>query len=81
MIIKTNTKDKKGRDIYKNVLTGKTGNLSQQVFIPSQRKSIRESDGKRKLLSSTKISKTSGLNKKTGFGFRLNRFLKRIIKN
>lgn len=80
MIVKTNTQDRRGKDIYKNVLTGKTGNLSQQIFIPSQRKSIRQSDGRRKLLSSSKIAKTTGLNKKTGFGFRLNRFLKRITK-
>ena len=80
MIVNTHLKNKRGQDLYKNVLTGKINPLSQQVFVPSERKLKRLKLGLRKSVSSTKLSKTTRTNSKTGFAYRVGRFIKRLIK-
>jgi len=79
MIVNMNLKNKRGQDLYKNVLTGKINPLSQQVFQPSERKFKRLQMGVRKSVSSTKLSRTTQTNSKTGFAYRVNRFLKKLV--
>ena len=80
MIVNTHLKNKRGQDLYKNVFTGDINPLSRQVFHPSFRKSSRLRSGQRKAVSSTKISKTTQPISKTGFAYRVGRFVKQLIK-
>ena len=57
MLVKLNTKDKKGRDLYKNALSGRVALLSGQEFRPSQRRDNRINAGISKTVSSTKRTK------------------------
>jgi hypothetical protein len=80
MIVNTHLKNKRGQDLYKNVLTGDINPLSQQEFQPSERKSKRLQSGQRKAVSSTKIAKTTQPISKTGFAYRVGRFVKKLTK-
>lgn len=72
-------KNKRGQDLYKNVLTGRIAPLSQQIFQPSERKFKRLQMGVRKAVSSTKLSRTTQTNSKTGFAHRIGRFVKKKL--
>jgi hypothetical protein len=78
MIVNLHLQNKRGQDLYKNVLTEKINPLSQQIFEPSERKLKRLESGQRKAVSSTKLSKTTQTNSKTGFAYRIGRFVKKI---
>jgi hypothetical protein len=78
MIVNTHLKNKRGQDLYKNVLTGDINPLSRQYFKPSERKFKRLSMGVRKAVSSTKLSRTTQTISKIGFAYRVGRFMKKI---
>ena len=59
MLVKLNKVDKKGRELYKNALTGRVAPLNQQDFYPSQRRDNRAMSGISKKVSSTKKSKNA----------------------
>jgi len=75
MIVNLNLKNKRGQDLYKNVLTGTINSLSQQVFQPSIRKEKRLYSGQTKqVASSTKVATFTESSKKHWFAFRTNRY-------
>lgn len=59
MLVKLNKKDKKGRELYKNALTGRVAPLNQQDFYPSQRRDNRAMSGIRKKYQVRKKSKNA----------------------
>lgn len=59
MLINLHTQDKKGRELYKNALTGRVAPLNQQDFYPSQRRDNQVMSGISKKVSSTKKSKNA----------------------
>jgi hypothetical protein len=49
MLVKTNKKDRKGKDIYINAITGDECILHNHVFRPSMRKAMRHANDKPKV--------------------------------